>query len=379
MINKSRQISTILKFRHNAVNINAKYKRSYSNVEAVDCKKAQRESLLQIICDKKDKHENGEDQLNSLRSLPQYELIKSKEVILREILNEREDKKEKTFDNLKVQYRRISNIFKFFKEGILNIWRVNRDLRKILFDKRHYIVDYSRGDEKEGKMILKRGDFNKIIDELSKRISLMKIEFDNGNRDVKDFSVLQNEILISRKQFIEIVRDHNDFIKLPLFGLFFLVFEELSLPILYLFPRILPTTCVLPGILEKRYNEKNVKAFGKLMKLKNFENEAECNQFLQDIAMDRIKANEFERQGEILKNICNALDCRGTTVSSLRQRQKILFIDDYLILSNNSGTALHYHELVYWWRLRNGPLIEIPNLECLRKEQEKWLIKRFCG
>ncbi|GMM30513.1 hypothetical protein DAMA08_032580 [Martiniozyma asiatica (nom. inval.)] len=253
------------------------------------------------------------DTMNSLRTLPQVNLIKSAEEIQKDLIKSRTPQQNKFFDPALIKFKQSKNIFSFFKEGLLNIWRTNRDLKKSLFNNKRYIYDFSMGDE-NGKLIIKRGDFDKIIDVLSQRVKLIQVEFENGKRLSNS---VENEILINRKEFVEMIRLRKDFIKLPLFGLLFLILEEASLPLIYLFPRLIPSTCVLPGILSKRYYKKRNEARKRLDEINN----GKGSEFVQKIVSGETSVWKIDES--LVPLVCDALEINHTFSRVKLMREKL--------------------------------------------------------
>ncbi|EGW31232.1 uncharacterized protein SPAPADRAFT_61808 [Spathaspora passalidarum NRRL Y-27907] len=64
---------------------------------------------------------------------------------------------------------------------------------------------------------------------------------------------------ISRSQYQLLKRTPHDVIRLPLFALIALIFEELTPLICYVFPEITPRTCVIPPLLPKIWSSKPIK------------------------------------------------------------------------------------------------------------------------
>lgn len=352
-------------------------KKINNNTEAINNKIDIEELKKKVLGD----GTNGE-LVNSLRSLPRIDLIKDKEEIKREILSKREDKTEKGYDNIIIYYKKAKNLVLFFKEGFLNIWKVNKDLRENIFNGQRYIIDYSKGNEKDGKLIIKRGDYEQLIEELAERVSLLNIEFKNnlGNNNFNYNN--RNEIFINRKEFIEIVRDKQNFIKLPISGLLFLVLEEMSLLIFYFFPQLLPGTCVLPGKLENKYYDKHHSGLTTLKNRRGGE-EDKMRTYLQEIAMNKISAYSIKR--EDLSFICHSLICRNCSIKALHLHQMEIIIDDYLLLSSGGISSLSLNELVYGCRIRGLNITSIDSNikintekeEILREQLERWLINRI--
>lgn len=345
---------------------------------------------------KEDGDENNiNDKINSLRTLPAYEVLKNIKEIKREIVEGRNDKKEKAYDGIIIKYKQGKNMFKFFKNGLMNLWKVNRDLRKTVFNGKRYLIDYSRADIKQGyKFIIARKDFDKLVDELSERVSLIKVEYDNGKRDIKEFlNENEKEVLLNRREYIEIVRDYENFYKLPLFGALFILLEELSFPIVYLFPWMLPSTCVLPGMLEKRFNERRIKGIAKLkesiMKEKNVDDEVEaeriCQEYIQDVAMNKISGYSVgSTHPERVGALCDVLGCRGTTAAALQQHQRHVLVDDWLVTCGGGVAVLRDAEVAHacvarglWLEGDAATAATAAAARSLRQRLENWLVVRF--
>lgn len=291
---------------------------------------------------------DGDDVMNSARSLPRYDLIKSGEAIRRELLESRTGGEAKVYDGVLVLYRQTRNMFTFFKEGLVNVWRVHRDLRRHVFNGRRYLVDYSKGNV-DGKLVLRRGDYVQLVDELSERVALLGIEAASGHRTFEDYvGAGEPQIGLTRREFVEMVRDRENVYKLPLFGVLFLVFEELSLPLVYLFPQMLPTTCVMPGWLERRYYARHRAGLATLARARGEQGAA---RYLQDIALNRTSAYSIGDKRE-LRAVCDSLLCRGTTAAQLHLHQKTLAVDDYLIVAGGGVASLGAAELVHGCRAR---------------------------
>lgn len=218
---------------------------------------------------------NTQRALNTVRTLPRLDLIKSHDLIRGELLASRQGNSSKIYDPIIIQYKKARNIFSFFKEGLLNLYRARRDLNKEVFNGKRYIYDYGMGDS-DGKMIVKWSDYDKVLDTIARRISLVEIEIKSGKKvDKVDYG-----LDITREQFIEMVHLKKEWFKVPMFGLLFFILEELSLPIVYLFPQMLPKTCVLPGMIERRFNSKRETAFDELNKISNGKAEKNLNDIL---------------------------------------------------------------------------------------------------
>lgn len=315
------------------------------------------------------------EQVNSLRTLPRIDLIKSRDEIKKELLQTREPK---SYDGILITYKQTKNMLLFFKEGLFNIWRVNMELRKTVFNGKRYLIDYNRSGDVNGRLILRYGSSNYrlLIDKLAERVSLTLLEVKNGKRPIDSIVTgnEQDEVLLTRKEFIEIVRDDHNFTKLPLFGLIFFIFAECSLPIFYIFPQLLPSTCILPGKLEGRYYDKHHGGLSTLTEI--HAEEDRMREYLQAVAMNVMKAHSVPTKD--LPFVCHSLLCKGTTLESLQLHQKEILVDDYLILASAGGpSSLSDAELVHGCRVRGLATIDAENNAVLRKRVADWLEERM--
>ena len=368
-------------------------RRCYSGEKVQSKKESKKESdyeLLQAIrgvgAGVEINMETEGDLLNSTRTLPRYDLLKSVEQIRREVLSDRGGEgPARVYDGVVVQYRRARNMFQFFKEGLLNVWRVHRALLRGLFGGGRYVVDYSAGGgDDAGRVAVQRGDFGRVVDELGGRVALLKIEYDAGRRTLPEFlGRPRAELLLSRHEFVEMVRDRANFVKLPLFGVLFVLLEEFSLPLIFLFPQMLPGTCVLPGVLERRYYARSAQAFDRLAAL---ENESECRDFVQAVAMGRVSAHHHDlADAKTLRDVCLVLHCRGTTAAALQEHQKILLVDDYLLVAGGGVARLNDAEVVHGCLARglaagqaaSASIANNSDVAGLRQQLGHWLDLRF--
>lgn len=199
------------------------------------------------------------------RCAPRVDLLKTEEEITKRLVD-------KGYNKMiwpRVKYIQMKGILKFFREGLMNLWRVHRELGgKFYSGDKFYWENFN-------KVPVRRADFKKVVDILAGRVSL--IEASNSSRGG---SGSKEQILISGREFDEMGSDFKEFKKLPLFGILFLVLEELSFAVVYVFPWLLPKTCVLPGIIEKRYYRQRAKAVAELGRLKNLRTEREVLQYV---------------------------------------------------------------------------------------------------
>jgi hypothetical protein len=318
---------------------------------------------------------------NSLQTLPRYDLLKSKEEIIREVLSQRENRASKPYDGLLVQYKKARNVFSFFKEGIMNVWRVHRELGKNIYNGQRYLIDYySRtGNDNgngNGKYVVRRSDYAQIVEDVAVRVQLMRTEYMNGSRTLaKLLDSDETEIKLSRREFVELGRDAVNWRKLPIFGLLFLILEEMSLPLLYVFPGMIPSTCVLPGRLEKRYLAHRNASLKRLSAIRGT-NIEEAAKYVQQVAMGTVSVYSVPR-GEIAY-VGGVFGC-GTSIREVAFHVRRLSADDFLLL--RARDVLSLPEAVHGLCERgfvealsgSGKLAEAEAQELLRK----WLSARF--
>ncbi|CCE80366.1 Piso0_003482 [Millerozyma farinosa CBS 7064] len=154
-------------------------------------------------------------------------------------------------------------IIKFYKHGGTNIWKNRKHLKHITKEK------YKLGgflNTKGQDIEVKLPAFNELTMEMANRLYLdhieTKAETDNTTGDVvrKDNYIKTNSsnfFSLSRHDYQLIKRTSRDIIKLPVFGLIFLVFMECTPLVCYMIPEITPSTCVLPYFLPKVWNSKS--------------------------------------------------------------------------------------------------------------------------
>lgn len=137
-------------------------------------------------------------------------------------------------------------ILSFYKTGLTGIWRNRKEKAAILSGKYHYeMINY----------VSKKSENN-----------ILKGRFTNS-RDLTDY--LLNECYlktvekkpltpsISRSEYQTVLRTEKDIKKLPLFGLLFVIFEELTPIICLAFPKVVPSTCILPALYSKEIKSKS--------------------------------------------------------------------------------------------------------------------------
>lgn len=323
------------------------------------------------------------DTTNSPQTLPRYDLLKTKEEIMREVLSQRENRASKPYDGLLVQYKKARNVFSFFKEGIMNVWRVHRELGKSIYNGQRYLIDYytrtgnGNGNGKgNGKYVVRRRDYRQIVEDVAVRVQLMRTEYTNGSRTLaKLLDSDETEIKLSRREFVELGRDASNWRKLPIFGLLFLILEEMSLPLLYVFPGMIPSTCVLPGRLEKRYLAHRNASLKKLTAIRGT-NIEEAAKYVQQVAMGTVSA--YSVPGGEITYVGGVLGC-GTSIGEVAFHVRRLSAYDFFLL--RARDVLSGPEAVHGLRERgfvealsgSGKLADAEAQELLRK----WLSARF--
>ncbi|QPG73176.1 hypothetical protein FOA43_000482 [Brettanomyces nanus] len=311
---------------------------------------------------------DGEDMLNSLRTLPQLQLLKSRGEILATLKHDRPDLQDGSMRKLILWYRIIHGYIQFFKEGISNVWRTYRELKKTVY-RRHdpfYIFDNgldrsdkATGSSKDKKMILRSLSLDQIIGELATAVRCQhNVEGDKMWLFEKKDD--RNYIRISRKQLQSMIRNKYDMRRLPFFAVLFAILEEFSLAICWLSPYILPTTCLFPKFMP-RYYSRSVKAQKELKKLRK-------NVPLVDIA----SRNPYSMSTEESRFLCefllvnrsfkwaNYMESRHFMCQRLLKRYKEISLDNYLIVRDGGVDKLDILEL-FDACIRRG-LIDIENL-----------------
>lgn len=202
--------------------------------------------------------------MNTLRTVPRVDLVKSAAALQGELQASRADGRARVYDPAVVQYRRARNLFSFFKEGLMNLYRARQDLNRTVFNGKRYVKDYGVGDA-TGKLIVRWSDYDRIMDAIARQISLVDKQQGQKKTHPTNTTTLSDYGLdITHSQLVEMVHLHREWYKVPLFGVLFLILEELSLPLVYLFPGMVPKTCVLPGLIERRVHAKRDTAIQKL-------------------------------------------------------------------------------------------------------------------
>lgn len=129
-------------------------------------------------------------------------------------------------------------ILKFYKNGIVNVWKNHKVITEL--QKRVYVVDIdSQGLEQRQVPT----NFGKLTEEMLTVLYESKLQL--------KLLPAPELFAISRSDYQTIRRTKQDFYKLPMFAILFVIFEE-SMPVLcYLLPEVTPSTCVLPNLLPK--------------------------------------------------------------------------------------------------------------------------------
>lgn len=323
-----------VRFIHN----NRKIFTTWSDIESLP-----KDSEYQYLINKiKGDKEFKRDVLNSPRTLPAFDVLDTREKIRQDLIKEK-DGQIGPFGSVIVYYRFMKKILEFFKIGMVNVVKTYFDLRKSVFSGNRYIFDYSLGD-KDGKLALRKKDKQRIIDELVVKIRNMQVEFENGVRTKEDL-FNPDEIRLTRKEYQEILRNSKDFWKVPLFGLILVVFEELSIILFALFPKVLPSTCVLPGMVKNAYYKKSHTAQIQLEKLQKWD----CDIGLKNIENDspwNMNRNEVLLTLEMLNINKGIVRTEAVLRRKLLEWEKEIYIDNYLILRDGGVFNLSHREVL---------------------------------
>ncbi|SCU79670.1 LAFA_0B04808g1_1 [Lachancea sp. 'fantastica'] len=158
------------------------------------------------------------DDLNSTRTLPLVKLPKNQ--IFNEVLN---DPKVGDWRKPATKWFRLGkSLLKMYMNGIKSTWKVYFGTRKLM----------------QGS-----GASRSIVTSTYRNLEFQQIQ----NRVKSDDTV---NLGLTRKQFQEIHR-RQEFWKLPVFLILFLVFEETLPFICYLVPSLVPWNCLTPGAFKK--------------------------------------------------------------------------------------------------------------------------------
>ncbi|ODV81503.1 uncharacterized protein CANTADRAFT_24420 [Suhomyces tanzawaensis NRRL Y-17324] len=151
------------------------------------------------------------------------------------------------------------SLMKFYKSGVTNVWnnhKLVQDLRKKGYQLQH--VD-RRGNEQA----IRIPSFKVLTQEMSQQLYVVKTQklATKEEGEVIKHNSTEGEKLfnLTRAQYQLMNRTPRDFYKLPMFGLIFAIFMEMTPLVCYAIPELTPLTCVLPSILPRMWNTKIVK------------------------------------------------------------------------------------------------------------------------
>ncbi|KAG7698065.1 hypothetical protein KL930_001727 [Ogataea haglerorum] len=295
-------------------------------------------------------------------SVPPLHLIQTRKSITNQVLLE------KSYSGVRLKavvlFRLAKVYLKFFKEGMGSIWTNYKDLRSEVYSRNLFLVvnglaanDMGTGDARDQKLYLKNSSLPQVVDELATAVSCLE---NSGSLDLS-----REQIKISRAQFQTMLRTRGDVFKLPLFALLFGIFEEFSLPLYYIFPGLMPFTCVFPAFM-KTYYGRSIKAQRRLAELRK-------ERTFDEIAVQ----NPFTMTEEELRSVCDLIKV-GAPFSSadglraqLLQKYKELIVDTHLLLRDGGVDKLDRLE-VFFTCLDRG-LVDWEQVLYQLKDREKTL------
>ncbi|GMG27384.1 unnamed protein product [Ambrosiozyma monospora] len=311
---------------------------------------------------------NVEDKLNATETLPQWQILVSKKMILKDLVDEVEKKGKTVYKKrngkLKfskwavLQYRWLKNYLLFFKLGITNVWNTHRYVKKNIYHGQLYIVDTSLNASdrifKSKKVAVRKSNLDTVLDEAANGVRLAENEcivknvgFWNGlqGQQNKD-DVHDGLIALTRSNFQRIIRERRDWIRLPLFALLFALLEEVTVLFYFVIPTFMPTTCVFPNFSRWLFAKAEIAQ----LNLQVLGRGGDANINLKDVS----HKNPYTMDSTELRQVCDMLLIEKgiplfATDDSLREkllkRYKEILIDDYLILRDGGVNQLNKLEL----------------------------------
>ncbi len=230
-------------------------------------------------------------------------------------------------------------------KGIKKLWRIAKSY--LLFYKNGIVFVWKNW--RQSKVLLQKYGF-KSINELTDKT------LQSTTTNVTD-----EKPCISRSEYQLLLRTRQDIVKLPVFGLIFFVFEELTVFVAILAPSLVPSTCWLPRMQNKAFN-KYKNNFEKLVQLKRekYTNQGETGN-LDIIAKESItdlSKSELIHLIKILdlKNHLNPIPLFSWSRTPLEKKiknwQKEIQLDNYLIGTCGGAWNLNKDELILACRLR---------------------------
>lgn len=152
---------------------------------------------------------------------------------------------------LKTSYKFLVMFLQFYKNGIKNLY-TNIQFVKFLKNSYHLNNKDIVPGVKNQHQLIKIKDEKQLVKVLSNTVKNYINEY-KLTKDPKRLFENENEILIKRAYYQTILRTSKDYYKLPIFGLLFLLLEELTVALCYVFPDITPSTCLLPLSISRYY------------------------------------------------------------------------------------------------------------------------------
>lgn len=219
----------------------------------------------------------SEDRINAVTTLPVSLL--SRQQVFQNVI------KEAQLKNPTKQYGENSLFIKkwftfgkaiiaFYKHGIVNVWKNQTSKKHILKEK--YYVDlinftanhkkstavqsssepsqqFIRGKIGSGKELTKYLLNEIYLGTVTDTKKAQQQQHMKKREKVEQKPTQSTSLLkISRAEYQLILRTERDFPKLPIFGLLFLLFEEMTPLVCFLVPSLIPSTCILPNLLKKQ-------------------------------------------------------------------------------------------------------------------------------
>lgn len=156
-----------------------------------------------------------------------------------------------------------------------------------------------------------------------------------------------SQVTLSRSEYQLVLRTERDFVKLPVFALLFVAFEELTPLVCLLFPLLIPSTCVTPAAVRKLYHKRDEKIGGvKLLLGPYFQGKVR-----------EMSEEEAGRLYDFFKLGWMGKISSSNAIEKLEFYRKEILVDTQLILNNGGFELLNKQELlrsVYERGLKSG-------------------------
>ncbi|KAG7664766.1 uncharacterized protein J8A68_001721 [[Candida] subhashii] len=177
-------------------------------------------------------------------------------------------------------YHYAKELLKFYRIGINNVWTNLKTMRQL---KKHKYKISNQLDAKGKSVAIRLPNFPKLTEIMAQSMYMSKVEHkvsqDKISKQQQDSSTYvkrqssspsaptapnskstsqatlidPNLFSLSRQEYQILKRSPKDSLKLPLFAVTFLIFEELTPLLCLLIPELSPRTCILPQLLPKIY------------------------------------------------------------------------------------------------------------------------------